>query len=99
MMNILSVSAANLSSFAPAIVWGCLAITVISAMIYSVHDKLKALNNRHHYISWNGDEVSVTTWNNGHDGLSPDGVPFYDTSAEENDPSETHGHNGTATAA
>lgn len=77
-MFLLDVSAAQLSSYAPAIVWGCIALVLALALVGNAYEKIRSLNSRHHYITMDRDEISVTSWNCGTDGVSPDGVPFYD---------------------
>lgn len=76
-MFLLNVSAAQISGYAPEIVWGCIALVLALALAGNAYEKLKSLNSRHHYISLDKDEISVTSWHDGAEGLSSDGVPFY----------------------
>lgn len=43
----------------PQLVWGSLGLTYLVAFGYTVYEKLKALNDKHAFISWSEFEVEI----------------------------------------
>jgi len=66
-----------MSANAAAIIIACAAIGVALVLAFLLREKLQAFNERHNLIHYSDEAVQPISWNDGIDGVDPDGVPYY----------------------
>lgn len=81
-MSILEVSTVAIRAYAPEVIVGCLVAGIALIVAFTCKNRILSLYNEIRGIS-EDEQARSTSWDGGHTGVDPDGVPFFDRDEDE----------------
>lgn len=81
-MQILEISTVAIRAYAPEVIVGCLVAGIALIIAFTCKNRIVSMYNEIRGIS-EDERARSTSWDGGHTGVDPDGVPFFDRDEDE----------------